>query len=176
MAIGKSKKDLEKSTNDEIIARIAVLGNKTGKSGNQLGIDAGLGNGTVDGWTDKHLDISKPLVEKFLRHHSINPEWWESGKGEIFIKKHTPAIKSTGNTEMDKEDLYRDLVEGSSDYSLVPKTVLNGEYRMMLISELEDRRASWKEALDSKNQLIAQLKEEIKELRAVKRPAQHAKQ
>lgn len=79
--------------------RIAVLEEKLGKSGNLLGQDAGLGNGTVDAWSDKPIDYSTNMIEKFLTHHRINKEWWKTGKGEIFLT--TPEKKGDKLRDVD---------------------------------------------------------------------------
>jgi hypothetical protein len=141
MTIEKSKKDLENSSNLQIKARIAVLESELRKSGNQLGLDAKLGNGTVDGWTDKHLDKSKPLVEKFLRHHKVNPQWWETGKGEVFL---TLMPKSTDNKENPafREGVYQTIIEGHTEYVMIPRTVL------------ENTQLVAKDELDRKNKQI----------------------
>jgi hypothetical protein len=91
MTIEKSKKVLETSNNAQIRARIEVLEGVLKKSGNQLGKEAGLGNGTVDRWTDKHLEISKPGVALFLAAYKIRSGWWETMEGDIFITKPTQA-------------------------------------------------------------------------------------
>jgi hypothetical protein len=153
------------SKNAKISARTRILEEKLKKSFNQLGLAAGLGNGTVDGWTDNQIDKSTLSVEKFLDFHKINPEWWKSGDGEVFL---TSVHKTSDNKQMElnADKMYRDFVEANSVYTLVPKTILDGAYRIMLESELKDRAEMWKETLAAKNDAIAQLKKEVAELRS----------
>lgn len=126
---------------------------------------------------NENTEPTRRILVKLLTGLGVNPEWWDSGKGEIFGTNSTAAINSDDNTEnAPGDELYRKWLEGETDYRLVHKTVLEGEYRMMLKSEIEERSIMWREALESKNELIRQLKEEIKELRSVKRPAEPAKQ
>lgn len=73
------------SKNIRIGDRIEVLENKLGKSGNKLGVEAGLGNGTVNAWLEKGIDFSTNAVEIFLKHYNINKAWWKTGNGDIFL-------------------------------------------------------------------------------------------
>jgi transcriptional regulator with XRE-family HTH domain len=67
--------------------------------------------------------------------------------------------------EVDKESIYKKLVESNSEYSLVPKTVLNGEYRLMLNSEINDIRTMRDKALELQEVTIKILARENEELR-----------
>ena len=158
------------SNTAKIRARISVLEAKLGKPGNTLGKDAGLGNGTVDKWTDKQLEKSNATIEKFLSHYRINQEWWETGSGEIF------AIEGSKEKLKSPEEIYRDLVENNSDYRLVPKTILDEEYRIILKSEIDSKEKMLWEVIGAKNLLIAQLEKEITELRMRQGSVVHAKQ
>jgi hypothetical protein len=122
--------------------------------------------------------ISKPLNRgeepglgtiKKLREGlpGLSQDWWDTGKGSPFKENSTAAIKSSDNMKSTKLD----IEEANPDYFLVPKTMVQGEYRLELMSEIQERANLWREALASKNELIKQLKEEITELRSVKRTA-----
>lgn len=93
-----------------IKARIKVLEASLGKSGNKLGREAGLGNATVDGWTDKQIDKPTLQVETFLRHYSINEDWWRTGEGEVFNEKPTYVDLPT-RKEKDPEEHIRILIK-----------------------------------------------------------------
>jgi transcriptional regulator with XRE-family HTH domain len=67
--------------------------------------------------------------------------------------------------QVDRETVYKNLVESNSEYSLVPKTVLNGEYRLMLSSEISDIRTMRDKALELQETTIKILEREIEELR-----------
>lgn len=155
------------SNNIKIRARINALEQKLKRAGNTLGKEAGLGNGTVDGWSDNQIEKSNAVVEKFLTHHRIRLTWWKTGEGEIF---NTDVPNTTSNTEnLSEEAMYRNLVEANTDYRLVPKTVLDGEYRMMLKSEIELKEKMLFEVINAKNSVITQLEREITELRSGQR-------
>jgi hypothetical protein len=145
--------------------RITVLELELKKSIRQMEQESGLGNGTLSSWKEKVVEYSTDKVEKFLQYYSINRQWWRTGEGEILDKKSKEADK-----ELEphiKESVYRDLVEGNSDYRLIPKVVLDGEYRIMPKKELEKYERQFdkidertKLALDAKNDLI-KIKDEI---------------
>src|SRR5688500_17789796 len=105
--------------------RIAILEQELGKSGNQLGLDAGIGNGTVGGWTDNQVDKPTTAVEKFLRHYRIRIEWWKTLEGEVFItqEQKEPAVTENPASET-SEEIYRNIVEGNTEYLLIPRSVL----------------------------------------------------
>jgi len=107
--------------NLEIRKRIAILAEKLEKPGNTLGVAAGLGNGTIDKWTDKHLDVSNVYVEKFLRHFNISHSWWITGDGSIFL---SPEEKSNG-VEKNKKGIYQIVTEGGTEYYLIPRRLLD---------------------------------------------------
>jgi hypothetical protein len=165
MTIEKSKKDLGNSTDQRIKARITVLEGELGKSGNQLGLDAKLGNGTVDGWTDKQLDKSKPLVERFLNHHKINPEWWETGRGEVFL---TSVPKPTGNKEKDVEEIYRNIVEGNTEYILIPRSVLQEKYRLVALEQFQKDKEQMDKDRSTIDRLLSMNENLIAEMTSLK--------
>ena len=106
----KDKNILGNSTTMRIKARIKVLEASLGKSGNKLGREAGLGNATVDGWTDKQIDKPTLQVETFLRHYSINEDWWRTGEGEVFNEKPTYVDLPT-RKEKDPDEHIRILIK-----------------------------------------------------------------
>jgi hypothetical protein len=54
------------------------------KSITQLGVDAELGQGTVNRWMEKPVSFHNAQVEKFIRFYNINENWWKTGEGPIF--------------------------------------------------------------------------------------------
>lgn len=139
------------SKNDTIIERFAILEQKTGKSANTLGKEAGLGNGTVDRWKDNQLADPNLHAKQFLKHHNINPKWWETGKGEVFL---TSVQERSDNTENAGESVDQMLavVEESKDYFVIPRAVLRENYRLVALEyfeaekqKLEHERVQFKE-------------------------------
>lgn len=168
-----------------ISARIAILERELGKSGNQLGLDSGVGNGTVGGWTDNLIGKPSLAVKQFLRHFKIRDEWWKTGEGDIF---HTSVQNQSDNTEIPKwvtlDEESKKLFEVASKttrYTFIPTTILEGEYRIELKSELEqrnkerdqereERRKAQEDALAGYKKLVDRLEAEIAELRSGKIP------
>jgi hypothetical protein len=129
------------SKNTLIIERIAALEAILNKSGNQLGLEAGIGNGTVGGWNDNLIGKPSLAVEKFLRHYNIRDEWWKTFKGEIF---NTSVPNQTDNKGKSMSDIVTDtfskmLATDAGEYYMVPKAVFEGNYRFVPIEEFEMR-------------------------------------
>jgi hypothetical protein len=123
-----------------------------------------LGTGSIlKSYSNKRKDTSPGLdvVKTILEGLRINKEWWKSGEGEIFIKN---PMENTGNKVV-PDSIYRDLIESNTDYRLVPKTILDQEYRIVLKSEIDSKEKLLLEVLDAKNRLIEQLSKEIAQLR-----------
>lgn len=87
------------------------------------------------------------------------------GDGEVMTDK-SGAVEGLQHAP---ESVYRDLIEKNTEYRLIPKTILDEEYRIILKSEIELKEQMLKNLLDAKNDLIEQLKQEISELRLAQR-------
>lgn len=127
----------------------------------------------------KAIDRKSELKDKYLRIFQdklrINPQWWDTGKGDIYVSKPTQDLKPNGNKEkMAPEEIYRNLVESNSEYRLIPKIILD-QYEIIPKRELEERAEIVRIAIAAKNDVIAELKKEISDLRA-KEVAMPAKQ
>jgi hypothetical protein len=87
--------------------------------------------------------------------------------------KSTPVKKPNDNKEMadtheipDAPKIITDLVESKTEYRLVHKAILDGEYRIMLKSEIEKVNQMALKALDAKDDYIKSLNDIIADLRA----------
>lgn len=92
----------------QIEHRIAVLEAELQDSANNIGKEAGLGNGTILGWTDNQIEKPTAAVEKFLRFWAINPQWWKTGEGDIFL---TSVQEGSDNKEKQPVS-YEETIEG----------------------------------------------------------------
>jgi transcriptional regulator with XRE-family HTH domain len=122
----------------------------------------GIGSKTLRKNVNEDSEPTQRILVKLFDGLGINREWWGSGKGEIFIENPTPAIKSSDN----KETRYMDFNEGHPDYYMVPKTMVQGEYRLELLSEIESKKSLLQKTLDTQDALIIELRREIAELRS----------
>lgn len=122
----------------EIKARMRVLENHFKKSANQLGKDSGLGNATVDDWNDNQLGNPTLHCKAFLKHYNIDLNWWETGNGEIF---NTSVQKQPTVTEKDMGEIeaFKRLVEGGTEYLLVPRTAFEGAYRFVPVEQIANQ-------------------------------------
>jgi hypothetical protein len=127
----------------------------------KLGDDANMRSTLEKAYKDNR-EMTDRKTENFLQNLGINKRWWETGEGEIFQEDIETDMHPNDRVP---EEVYRNLVETNTEYMLVPKTILNEEYRILLSSEIEHRKKLLEEVIESKNNLIEQLKNEIKELR-----------
>lgn len=49
----------------------------------------GVSQGTLSKALDRKGSVHDSTQEKFTKYFHVKPEWWETGKGEIFEEKHT---------------------------------------------------------------------------------------
>ena len=97
---------------------------------------------------------------------------------ELLGENITPVQNGSDNKEKtlgpsESLRVIQEALEEGSEYRIVPKTILNGEYRIfpkseldLRAQELEERRRERQETIDAKNALIKALEDEIAELRS----------
>lgn len=156
---------------------------------NQLGINSvsafedkiGAGRGAVNEFYNEDREPGRKTLKKIMTFPGLNPTWYNTGEGPIFVKNGTYVKTPMENPKNEKvhEEVYRDLVESNSEYRLVPKVILD-RYEILSQRELESRErvlsamldqakeisATKQLLLDEKDKLIVALEEEIYELRA----------
>lgn len=123
-----------------------------------LELKSGVGTGTIRKAYDENREPSKRTIWKFLESLSINTEWWETGKGEIYLENPTPVPKSDDNKKNPefRDNVYRTIVEGNTEYVLIPRTVLN-EVQLISTKQLENDRRVMDKLLDQNEKLIAKV-------------------
>lgn len=131
------------STEPKIGDRIEVLkqelkipANADLEKGRNFPTERLLSNGLIDDWWIRPIDWTSGKLDKFLTHYNVNREWWKTGKGPIFNTsvQNPPAV-----TEIQAGEIYRKIVEGGTEYLLVPRTAFEGKYRFIPIEEIELR-------------------------------------
>lgn len=161
------------SNNAQIQARIKILeGEFPGKSGNQLGKDAGLGNTTVDGWNDNQIGKPTLAVKEFLKFYNIRGEWWATMEGPIFKGKPTHGQIEPAITEKPlggDPEVYRTIVEGKTEYVLIPRTTMQDSKLIAKeqFTETIEMMRTDREMMKSDRQIMVLLMNEF--LAAVKR-------
>jgi hypothetical protein len=129
----KSKNIFEDSKEGTIGARIKVLLPKYDNNVSALEEAGKIGNGTLKTWKDKSLDYSTTILLNFRKELRINPEWWDTGKGEVFVKNGTyvdiPNEKPQNGMTI-RETFYQELIENNAEYSLLPRAVLR-DYKIV---------------------------------------------
>lgn len=127
----------------------------------QLGAIMGITRVQMTGWEGKE---SVKLTKQEL----------EALAGALGVKTNdlTNVSRETSEPDSiskDSETIYRDLIEKNTEYRLIPKTILDEEYRIILKSEIELKEQMLKDLLDAKNDLIKELKQEIADLKLTQR-------
>lgn len=133
--------------------------------------ECGFGRNTIANAIKKDRELSEEYHKKFIDHFGVNPEWWETENGEVFLKNGTheqnePAVAGKVSTLKVLQDA---LAEGS-DYRLIPRTILDGEYRIELKSALDEKTELRRDAIEGYKKLVKKLEEEIADLRSGKIP------
>lgn len=93
--------------------------------------------------------------EKFLRTFHVNPVWFDTGKGDIFVSNITEDDKpgdNKGNVK-EPEEVYRTIVEGNTEYVLIPRDVLK-EVQLVSKSQLAKDEKTMDRLLDQNESLI----------------------
>jgi hypothetical protein len=168
MSIGKAKNILGKAKFDKISERARILKDLTGKSLNTLGVEAGISNGTAGDWSDNQIEKPTRAVSDFLTHHGINEDWWKTGEGEVFNKNSTYVelpSDNKQNQEMEPDkffDTIRTVVEGKTEYLLVPRGVLKDHYRLVSLEQYEKDMQQIEKDKQQINKDIEQMREMVR--------------
>lgn len=79
----------------------------------------GLGMNTIRKAYTENREMSKRSTWKLLEEMGINQEWWDTGKGEIFIEKGTDELNPDDKKQMavyqefsKERELYERIIKG----------------------------------------------------------------
>jgi hypothetical protein len=141
-----------KSKIDQILA-------ETGFSMNAINSKAGFGQGTLRAAYEANRELSPDKMEKMVKNIHINPDWWNTGKGDILLQKHHLSVvredKNVYPEKSAKETFYKDLIESNADYSLIPRAVLQ-DYKIVpdkIIDVILSSNENEKKALEKSKDL-----------------------
>lgn len=81
----------------------------------KLGVESGLNNTLEKAYT-KNREMREKQTDKFLQNLNINPEWWNSGRGDVFLSNN-----NSDQTELNKKSFWDEITEG--DYIGLHKSV-----------------------------------------------------
>lgn len=129
-----------------------------------------VGIGSVSKFLSKGESPTIGTIKTIQEALSINTEWWETGKGDIYLEKPTQMPKpndNDGNLDPEEDRVLRELIERNDKYRLVPTIILT-EYEILSKNEIASREsllqeliASQRVVIASKNDVITELKKEI---------------
>lgn len=89
--------------------KIMQVLNSKGISPNQAEMDIGVKTGVIGKLTARRNGFGrmhKDNTDKFIRIFKVNPAWWETGEGEMFVKFPEPEVK-----QPEKIDAHEVLIE-----------------------------------------------------------------
>lgn len=115
-----------------------------------------MGNTLEKAYQDNR-EMTETSTEKFLRNMGVNSEWWKRQKGPEFLIQKEENITPVENepaiieNNPDPGEIYRKIVEGGTEYLLIPKTALEGKYRLVAIEHISQQE---KELERRDNELI----------------------
>jgi transcriptional regulator with XRE-family HTH domain len=118
----------------------------------------GVAQGTVSNWENgKGAGIKSDDLSKLSKLFAVSTDY-------ILFGKQAPRIETdVPNT------IYKDLVEANTEYRLVPKTILDVEYRIVLQSEIEQKQKLYNDVIAAKDKYIHKLESDIEQLQVLKK-------
>lgn len=132
------------------------------------------GRGAVNDFYKEDRDPGRITLKKIKTFPGLNPVWWDTGKGDIYLSNNTHEPKPDHykqNGHDSRETFYADLIENNEQYTLIPRAVLS-DYKIVpdkmldtILGEMKAAMNMAKESLTEKYELIIKVKENrIKEL------------
>lgn len=105
-------------------------------------------------------------LKKVSAHTGYSLDWLITGKGGP--KPESAGVEEGssdyGKLPVNRGEFYQELVETNSDYRLIPKSIIEGDYRIILKSELDEMNRTRDMIIEAKNQTIALMDKRITEL------------
>lgn len=123
------------------------------------------GRGAINEFYNENREPGRKTLKKIKSFPGLNENWYDTGKGEIFIENSTSVEKQKTSKE-NREPIYQTIIEGHTEYVLVPRTVLD---KTQLVSSDQINR-TWDELaeknreLERKNKQIDFYQEQIAKL------------
>lgn len=137
---------------------------------NKLGINtpSGLENylkvsvGSISKYYRKNEEPGSGILKKIQTGLSVSDIWWTSGKGDIFVGDPQNQTNNSmdDHHKGDSIRILREVLEEGTDYRIIPKTVLEGEYRIMPKKELDKYEKQF-DKIDERTQVALKAKDEV---------------
>lgn len=91
------------------------------------------GRGAINDFYKENREPGRITLKRIKTFPGLSWEWWETGKGDVFITNSTGVEKAGDNKPnglTKKETFYTDLIESNEEYSLIPRAVLK-DYKIV---------------------------------------------
>ena len=127
---------------------------------------SGLGN-TLEKAYQENREMKRSTTERLMYNLGIIPESWHAADGPAFKaaleEKHTheqnqPAITEKALGE-NPEEIYRRLVEGDTEYVLIPRAIFEDKYKLVAIEKIEQDKLVLEWLLRENEKYAAKLRE-----------------
>jgi hypothetical protein len=132
---------------------------------NQLGINSvsaledavKAGRGAINEFYNDNREPGRKTLKKIKSLEGLNEIWYDTGEEPVFHKNGTSVKKPADNKEKihSHEEVYRTIVEGHTEYLLVPREVLK---ETQLVSTEQIKR-TWEELAEKNKELAAKNQE-----------------
>ncbi len=112
-----------------------------------------FGVGTISkkkGTSNKLFQVN---VEKFLRRFRVERAWWDRGELPMLtdtvenIRANEPEVEY----KSDMNEVYKTVVAGGTEYLLIPKSILNDEYRIIPVEKIKNEALQIEKERESNN-------------------------
>lgn len=86
-------------------------------------------------------ELSPDILGRFLRTFHVNPDYIKNGEGDMFLDdaKKIEAKEPQLEYGLSKDigEVYRNIVEGNTEYVLILRSVLQDKYRIVAVEQIE---------------------------------------
>lgn len=115
---------------DKVLEASKLLPGKRKLTINKIETELGIESTIRKNYNADTYPTDEDLIPELIRKFGINPEWWQTEQGEVFIVKGTPVTESV-KKNTDREEISI-LIKNLNRYGET------NEYLMKRIKDLED--------------------------------------
>lgn len=132
---------------------IRIIRELKNKTVPKLAKESGLSKTSIYAWESGEYEPGKDNLDILAKYLDVpikdfyDDEKWNN-KSDNSERLESKVIPNDNN-----EDIYRNIVEGNTEYILIPRSVLDGKYRLVPMEELKQHQIN----LDAKDETIDRL-------------------
>lgn len=88
--------------------------------------------------------ITSDIITKIHDRFGVRKGFFDDGEDPVLEEKHTPVQNEAaiaGKSEISPEEVYRRIVEGNTEYILIPRVIFEDKYKMVAVEKIQqDKR------------------------------------